>query len=145
MGQSKRSKSAKDSGATTVLASNSCCVLCRVEGDERHLPTTVLAMKQSVDRHHLADFLNAMDQVVDGESVAIVLDFEGCARVNSLVVGHLVTGILRARKGGKDVSVRVSPEVGRLFHNAHLDHLFPFQVIEAPKAPVTPAGTEAAG
>ncbi|HYF49958.1 MAG TPA: STAS domain-containing protein [Planctomycetota bacterium] len=94
------------------------------------LVETTLTLKGNLQRADFAAFEHACQTLVKSAHCKVVLDMSACTYVSSLVIGILVDAVTQMRADGKDVKVRVSPEVGRFLHMAHLYHLFSYEIVE---------------
>jgi len=89
-----------------------------------------LTLKGNLQRADHAAFEHACQTLVRSAHCKVVLDLTASTYVSSLVIGILVDSVTQMRADGKDVKVRVSPEVGRFLHMAHLYHLFSYEIVE---------------
>ena len=93
-----------------------------------HVSDQKLVLEGALDRDVLGPFCDGLDRLVNSVHQEVIVDFSRCSYLSSLVIGHLVDGILRCRANGKKVRVNVSKSIGRFFEQAHLNHLFEFVV-----------------
>jgi len=89
-----------------------------------------LTLTGNLQRADHAGFKHACHTLVCSSHCKVVLDLTACTYVSSLVIGILVDSVTQMSADGKDVKVRVSPEVGRFLHMAHLYHLFSYEIVE---------------
>jgi hypothetical protein len=50
-----------------------------------------------------------------------------------MFIGTLVDSVVQMKVDGKDVGVRVSPEIGHFLNMAHLYHLFSYEITVSPE------------
>lgn len=75
-------------------------------------------------------FQEACRELVSSTVRDVSIDLTSCTYINSLSIGTLVDTVTQLKGDGKQVSIRVSPEVGRFLHMAHLYHLFSYEIVE---------------
>jgi anti-anti-sigma factor len=88
----------------------------------------VTANLQRADINHFQEACAALCKTSHQD---VVIELTRCTYVSSLVIGILVDTVTQLKTDGKQVTVLVSPEVGRFLHMAHLYHLFAYQVVDA--------------
>jgi anti-anti-sigma factor len=94
------------------------------------LNDNILKMNGNLQRADYGSFERACQTLVQSKHLKVEIDLTNCTYVSSLVIGMLVDSITQMKADNKDVKVRVSPEVGRFLHMAHLYHLFSYDIVE---------------
>jgi anti-anti-sigma factor len=95
-----------------------------------HLSKNALKLCCNLQRADYAAFQQSCSELARSTAVSVTMDLTQCTYVSSLVIGILVDTVTQMKADGKAVKVRVSPEVGRFLHMAHLYHLFSYEIIE---------------
>jgi anti-anti-sigma regulatory factor len=90
----------------------------------------VLKLMCNLQRADFSVFQELCAQLCRSNYETVTIDFTMCTYVNSLVIGSLVDTVTQLKTDGKEVTVLVSPEVGRFLHMAHLYHLFAYEIVE---------------
>lgn len=90
-----------------------------------------------MNRSHLGIYQEALEAMVADDFKSVELDFTGCRSLSSLFIGHLVGSVLSAKEKAKAVRVSVSPELGRFFETAHLQHIFAYEIGRPRSYPTT--------
>ena len=88
----------------------------------------ILKLACNLQRADYSLFQEACMQLCKSSHSEVTIDLTLCTYVNSLVIGTLVDTVTQLKTDGKQVKVRVSPEVGRFLHMAHLYHLFSYDI-----------------
>lgn len=84
----------------------------------------------NLQRADYAPFQVACEKLGKSPAQQVTLDLTMCTYISSLIIGILVDSVTTMKAAGKDVQVRVSPEVGRFLHMAHLYHLFNYEIVQ---------------
>jgi anti-anti-sigma regulatory factor len=92
----------------------------------------VLTLQANLHRADYNGFQQACHKLRTSKAQAVRLDLTKCTYVSSLFIGLLVDVVTQMKTDGKDVTVHVSPEVGRFLHMAHLYHLFAYTIVDPP-------------
>jgi len=95
-----------------------------------HLKQGTLVLLDDLQRGDLSAFQSACEELARIANTKVCLDLTKCTYVSSLFIGVLVEAVTQMKTNGKDVSVYVSPEIGRFLHMAHLYHLFSYQIMD---------------
>jgi len=82
-------------------------------------------------RVDFADFERAMKELDQIRVMEVSIDLTQCTYASSLFIGALVEGVTQLKTHGKNVKVRVSPELGRFLNMARLFHLFDYEIVPA--------------
>ncbi len=90
----------------------------------------VLRLSGNLQRADYNFFQEACGHLCRSDVPCATLDLTHCTYVSSLIIGVLVDTVTQLKTDGKAVTVRVSPEVGRFLHMAHLYHLFSYSIVE---------------
>ena len=89
-----------------------------------------LFLLDDLQRGDLSAFQSGCEELARISNSKVILDLTKCTYVSSLFIGVLVEAVTQMKTDGKEVSVYVSPEVGRFLHMAHLYHLFTYQIVD---------------
>jgi anti-anti-sigma regulatory factor len=92
----------------------------------------ILTLQANLHRADYNGFQQACNQLRTSPVKTVRLDLTKCTYVSSLFIGLLVDVVTQMKADGKDVTVHVSPEVGRFLHMAHLYHLFAYTIVDPP-------------
>lgn len=93
---------------------------------------SVLTLQTNLHRADYNGFQQACNHLRASSYNMVRLDLTKCSYVSSLFIGLLVDVVTQMKADGKDVTVHVSPEVGRFLHMAHLYHLFAYTIVDPP-------------
>jgi anti-anti-sigma regulatory factor len=88
----------------------------------------IAANLQRADINRFQDACSAFCKTPERD---VILELTRCTYVSSLVIGILVDTVTQLKTDGKNVTVLVSPEVGKFLHMAHLYHLFSYEIVDA--------------
>jgi len=92
---------------------------------------SVLSVLGNPMRVDFADFERAMKELDQIRVMEVSIDLTQCTYASSLFIGALVEGVTQLKTHGKNVKVRVSPELGRFLNMARLFHLFDYEIVPA--------------
>ncbi len=92
---------------------------------------SVLSVLGNPMRVDFADFERAMGELDQIRVMEVTIDLTQCTYASSLFIGALVEGVTQLKTHGKNVKVRVSPELGRFLNMARLFHLFEYEIVQA--------------
>ena len=95
----------------------------------------VLKLMCNLQRADDLQFQAACEQLCKQQGNEFLIDLTLCTYINSLGIGSLVDTVTQLKTDGKQVTVKVSPEIGRFLHMAHLYHLFSYQIVEPGTVP----------
>jgi anti-anti-sigma factor len=90
----------------------------------------LLKLTCNIQRADDLQFQMMCEQLCEQKLEEFLIDLTSCTYMNSLAIGALVDTVSHLKTIGKQVTVKVSPEIGRFLHMAHLYHLFSYQVVE---------------
>jgi anti-anti-sigma regulatory factor len=91
---------------------------------------SVLTLECTLQRADYNAFQEGCALLAKSRTPVVTMDLTRCTYVSSLFIGMLVDAVTSMKAQGKNVSVRVSPQVGRFLHMAHLYHLFEYSIVE---------------
>ena len=89
-----------------------------------------LRLNCNMQRADEGAFQKACEELLKSPVREVEIDLTACTYINSLAIGTLVDTVTQLKADGKQVTVRVSREVGRFLHMAHLYHLFSYEIVE---------------
>lgn len=92
----------------------------------------VLTLHATLQRADYNQFQRACNELASSAHREITLDLSRSTYASSIFIGILVDVVTRMKTDGKDVTVFVSAEIGKLLHMAHLYHLFTYQIVQPP-------------
>lgn len=95
----------------------------------------LLKLMCNLQRADDLQFQAACEQLCKQQVNEVLIDITLCTYINSLGIGALVDTVTQLKTDGKQVTVKVSPEIGRFLHMAHLYHLFSYQIVEPGTGP----------
>ena len=89
-----------------------------------------LTLESTLQRSDYNNFQEGCNRLCNSNANSVLLDLSRCTYVSSMLIGLLVDKVTMMKERRKDVLVRVSPEVGRFLHMAHLYHLLNYEIVE---------------
>jgi anti-anti-sigma factor len=92
----------------------------------------VLTLAANPLRADIAAFAAACGQLAGSQAGTAILDLTRCTYLSSQYIGVLVDTVTQMKMDGREVVVRVSPELGRFLHMAHLYHIFAYEIADQP-------------
>lgn len=90
----------------------------------------VLCVYANLQRSDYVSFQLACNELCQSPQKEIIIDLTRCTYGTSSFVGDIVEAVTQMKTDGKSVCVKVSPELGRLLHMAHLYHLFSYIIVD---------------